>query len=118
MSDLGKGISAQHYDNNPNPTQKGTFSPPSDNGERQPSVRGQPAYAEEGLLINHEVSQADAAPQGPDLAWSRIRRYFREPLAEFFGMFIFILFGDGSIAQVVLSNRQNGDYQSISWGWG
>lgn len=114
MSELGKGISAQHYDGNPNPTHKGTFSPPSDNGERQPPV----PYAEEGLLINHDIPQADTVPQGPDLAWSRIRRYFREPFAEFFGMFIFILFGDGAIAQVVLSNRQNGDYQSIAWGWG
>lgn len=118
MSDIGKGISAQHYDNHPNPTHKGAFAPPSDNGERQPSVQGQPAYAEEGLLINHDIPQADTVPQGPDLAWSRIRRRCREPFAEFFGMFIFILFGDGAIAQVVLSNGRNGDWQSIAWGWG
>ncbi|KAL1966294.1 hypothetical protein VTN77DRAFT_4647 [Rasamsonia byssochlamydoides] len=31
---------------------------------------------------------------------------------------IMLLFGDGVVAQVVLSNDQKGDYQSISWGWG
>ncbi len=28
------------------------------------------------------------------------------------------MFGDGVVAQVVLSNNEKGDYQSISWGWG
>lgn len=30
------------------------------------------------------------------LLWSRIRREFRDPFAEFFGVFIMILFGDGT----------------------
>jgi len=42
----------------------------------------------------------------------------REPFSEFFGVFILILFGDGVVAQVVLSSGKKGDYQSISWGWG
>ncbi|RKF57056.1 putative membrane protein, partial [Erysiphe neolycopersici] len=50
--------------------------------------------------------------------WSRIRHALREPLAEFFGVFILVLFGDGSIAQVVLSNNTRGEWQSICWGWG
>ncbi|EEH03543.1 aquaporin [Histoplasma capsulatum G186AR] len=50
--------------------------------------------------------------------WYRIRYKLREPFAEFVGVFILVLFGDGSIAQVILSNRKNGDYQSINWGWG
>lgn len=33
------------------------------------------------------------------------------------GTFILIMFGDGSVAQVVLSRGEKGDYQSISWGW-
>jgi aquaglyceroporin related protein len=33
------------------------------------------------------------------------------------GTFILIMFGDGVVAQVVLSKDQAGDYQSISWGW-
>lgn len=49
---------------------------------------------------------------------------FREPFAEFFGVFIMILFGNGSVAQVLLSGGEKtapgmngfGSYQSISWG--
>ncbi|PGH10586.1 hypothetical protein AJ79_05409 [Helicocarpus griseus UAMH5409] len=50
--------------------------------------------------------------------WCRIRHTLREPFSEFFGVFILVLFGDGSVAQVVLSGGEKGDYQSISWGWG
>jgi len=47
-------------------------------------------------------------------------------LAEFFGVMIMVCFGNGSVAQVLLSTGQTsapggngfGDYQSISWGWG
>ncbi|KAF2465504.1 aquaporin-like protein [Lindgomyces ingoldianus] len=57
------------------------------------------------------------------LLWSRIRTVLREPFAEFWGTFIMIMFGDGSVAQVLLSTGQNtapggngfGPYQSISW---
>ncbi|POS87148.1 hypothetical protein EPUL_000547 [Erysiphe pulchra] len=55
---------------------------------------------------------------GPLTGWSRIRHTLREPLSEFFGVFILVLFGDGSIAQVVLSNNTRGEWQSICWGWG
>lgn len=65
-----------------------------------------------------------------DLVWSRVKLALREPFAEFFGTFILVLFGDGSVAQVLLSNSDTtaqtsapgangfGAYQSISWGWG
>ncbi|KAI1907526.1 glycerol channel [Ophidiomyces ophidiicola] len=53
-----------------------------------------------------------------DVLWCRIRHTLREPFAEFFGVFVLILFGNGSVAQVVLSKGEKGDYQSISWGWG
>jgi len=61
-----------------------------------------------------------------DLWWSKVRLALREPLAEFFGVFIMVLFGDGSVAQVLLSAGEKsapggngfGNYQSISWGWG
>jgi hypothetical protein len=49
--------------------------------------------------------------------WARIRHAFREPIAEFFGVFTLIIFGDGVVAQVVLSKGQKGDYQSINWGF-
>jgi len=85
---------------------------------RRTSVFGQPAHKEHGPLIDHKIPQADAVEAEPDLLWSRIRRFMREPFAEFFGVFILILFGDGVVAQVVLSNGTKGNYQSISWGWG
>jgi aquaglyceroporin related protein, other eukaryote len=58
------------------------------------------------------------------LAWSSVRVIFREPFAEFFGTFVMILFGNGGVAQVVLSAALRtpgttgyGAYQSINWGW-
>lgn len=118
MANLDKETSVQHYGNNSSIPYRETLAPPNDDGRRRTSVQGQPAYTERGPLINHDIPQEDVVQQEPDLAWSRIRRYFREPLAEFFGVFILILFGDGVVAQVVLSKGKNGDYQSISWGWG
>ena len=56
-------------------------------------------------------------PLNAALRWPRIRRIFREPFSEFLGTFILIMFGDGVVAQVVLSNGEKGQYQSISWGW-
>ena len=85
---------------------------------RRTSVPNVPAFAEHGPLVDHKIPQANAVQQEPDLAWSRIRHFLREPLSEFFGVFILILFGDGVVAQVVLSGGTKGDYQSISWGWG
>ncbi|KIX03909.1 uncharacterized protein Z518_07462 [Rhinocladiella mackenziei CBS 650.93] len=82
------------------------------------SVHDVPAFAEHGPLVDHKIPQSDVVQQEPDLAWSRIRHFLREPLSEFFGVFILILFGDGVVAQVVLSGGTKGDYQSISWGWG
>lgn len=75
-------------------------------------------HAEHGPLVDHKIPQDDVIEANPDLAWSRIRHRFREPFSEFFGVFILILFGDGVVAQVVLSSGEKGDYQSISWGWG
>jgi aquaglyceroporin related protein len=60
----------------------------------------------------------DGEEEREKLLWSRIRRFLREPLAEFFGVMVMLMFGDGSVAQVVLSNGVKGQYQSISWGWG
>lgn len=77
-----------------------------------------PAHAEHGALIDHKIEQAEAVEAFPDLWWSRVRHTCRDGFAEFMGVFILILFGDGVVAQVVLSNGTKGDYQSISWGWG
>jgi len=42
----------------------------------------------------------------------------REAAAEFLGTFVLIIFGCGSVAQVVLSRQQNGEYLSINLAWG
>jgi len=42
----------------------------------------------------------------------------RELYAEFLGTFVLIAFGAGVVAQVVLSNQQNGEYLSINIAWG
>lgn len=52
------------------------------------------------------------------LFWPKMREYGQDFFSEFFGTMIMILFGDGVVAQVVLSENTKGDYQSISWGWG
>ena len=86
---------------------------------RPTSVPGLPPHAEHGPLVDHKIPIEDEVIEAhPDLAWSRIRHTLREPFAEFWGTFILIMFGDGVVAQVVLSEGKKGDYQSITWGWG
>jgi len=77
-------------------------------------------FKETGALVNRSptaelITQKKSANAG--LLWPRVRHIFREPFSEFMGTFILIMFGDGVVAQVVLSNGTKGDYQSISWGW-
>ncbi|KAH8730942.1 aquaporin-like protein [Phaeosphaeriaceae sp. PMI808] len=78
-----------------------------------------------GLHPQAPISEGhDSDPQS-QLLWSRIRTVLREPFAEFWGVAIMVMFGDGSVAQVLLSTGQTapggmgfGSYQSINWGWG
>ncbi|KAJ5168891.1 Aquaporin-3 [Penicillium canariense] len=90
--------------------------------------RGSPGCQDSGcaslyLGSKHETSlrevasALDSAP-GDSLLWYKIRACGRDAFSEFFGTMILILFGDGVVAQVLLSHGQKGDYQSISWGWG
>jgi len=44
--------------------------------------------------------------------------FWRIALAEFAGTFLLMAFGDGSVAQSVLSNGSKGDFFSINWGYG
>ena len=79
---------------------------------RHTNVDGVPAFSEHGPLVDHKIPQEDVVQSEPDLAWSRVRHNMREPFAEFLGVFILIMFGDGVVAQVVLSNSKKGDYVS------
>lgn len=94
---------------------EGLDIPMSEAGPR-PDAIGEPAHAEHGPGVDHQIPQAEAIQKNPDLAWSKIRRFMREPFAEFFGTFILIMFGDGVVAQVVLSGGKAGSWISINWG--
>lgn len=70
-------------------------------------------------MSNEEVHESPATvPFQEQLMWPKYREYCQDFISEFFGTCIMILFGDGVVAQVVLSKGEKGDYQSISWGWG
>lgn len=74
--------------------------------------------AEPRHLQDIEQQLANRVAPSQDLWWSRTRAKFQDEFSEFLGVFVLILFGDGVVAQVVLSNGEKGSYQSISWGWG
>lgn len=75
--------------------------------EKLPSPHEIP-HAEHGAPIDHVGPQEEVVHAQPDLWWSRTRHTLREPLSEFFGTFILIMFGDGVVAQVVLSKGEKG----------
>ncbi|KAF1981334.1 aquaporin [Aulographum hederae CBS 113979] len=93
---------------------------------KRTSSRLQGARTRLGLHPTAPIEEEHDSAEHQELLWSKIRLILREPLAEFFGVFILVLFGDGSVAQVQLSVGQTtapggngfGNYQSISWGWG
>nr|POE79667.1 putative membrane protein [Quercus suber] len=75
-------------------------------------------YAEHGVGIDRSpAADLRNVPANDELRWPRIRHALREPLAEFLGTFILVMFGDGAVAQVVLSDGEKGDYISIAWGY-
>jgi aquaglyceroporin related protein len=86
----------------------------------------QSARGKLGLHPVAPVVDAHDTAEHSDLLWPKIRLSLKEPFAEFWGTFFLVLFGDGSVAQVLLSTNQKtapggdgfGDYQSINWGWG
>ncbi|TFK31875.1 aquaporin-like protein [Crucibulum laeve] len=69
--------------------------------------------------VDHELY---VDTRGPNWWW-KYRQMFREPMAEFAGVMILIIFGAGVDCQVVLSDNtgvasgQKGSYLSISFGW-
>lgn len=89
-------------------------------GSSQPQRPSPPSpYAEHGALIDRSMTAESKTRRGMNkaLLWPRIRYHLREPFSEFMGTFILLMFGDGGVAQVVLSRGEKGDYQTISWAW-
>lgn len=87
-----------------------------------PSLRGVRSHL--GLRPQAPIVEEDDAAERQKLLWPRIRLILKEPFEEFCGVVIMIMFGNGSVAQVLLSSGQIaapggngfGAYQSISWG--
>ena len=86
-------------------------------------------YEEHGILIDGDQDDAQAKADyehHKHLWWYRFRYIMTDAFSEFCGCLILIIFGDGSVAQVLLSanpklptgSQDKGNYQSISWGWG
>jgi len=75
---------------------------------------------------HHESNHADSTSGYTPYPnrWSRVRDFICEPVAEFFGVMILIIFGNGVNCQVILSANPDvspspkGEYVSISLGWG
>lgn len=51
-------------------------------------------------------------------SWARIRYVYREYAAEFLGTLVLVLYGDGVVAQRVLSDGTAGSYDTIAFSWG
>ncbi|KAJ1332055.1 aquaglyceroporin related protein [Microdochium nivale] len=52
------------------------------------------------------------------MRWNRARLILREPILEFWGVLIFVMFGDSVIAQWKLSGGEFGNWVTVCFGWG
>jgi aquaglyceroporin related protein len=95
--------------------------------ELSPNRMSSSAHKTRSSLELHPQAPIDEEHDQPprsELLWSRIRTVMREPFAEFWGVAIMVMFGDGSVAQILLSTGEItapggmgfGAYQSINWG--
>lgn len=74
---------------------------------------------DQGGSVRHDDTPTDHYPFAEEPPkWMKIRETMQDFFSEFMGTMVLILFGDGVVAQVVLSKGEKGSYQSISWGWG
>eukprot|EP01117_Protostelium_nocturnum_P016175 TRINITY_DN6352_c0_g1_i1.p2 TRINITY_DN6352_c0_g1~~TRINITY_DN6352_c0_g1_i1.p2 ORF type:complete len:419 (-),score=151.58 TRINITY_DN6352_c0_g1_i1:30-1286(-) len=65
-----------------------------------------------------EEKKAEQKAALKEKTWfGKLRYKLREPLAEFLGTLILVLFGDGVIAQTILSGGANGNWLTIAFGW-
>ncbi|KAF8964774.1 putative aquaporin 6 [Flammula alnicola] len=81
------------------------------------SATSPPAHADLPTLTSN------FQPPKPISTWNNIRKVIREPMAEFAGVAIFVMFGTGVDCQVVLSTNTGvasapkGDFLSVNFGW-
>lgn len=71
---------------------------------------GVPASGLERATDHEEVNEETTIVQ-------RTRHMFREPLAEFMGTMILVMYGDGVVAQKMLSDGAAGNYTTIAFLW-
>jgi len=75
--------------------------------------------------LDPDASAKMQAYRSDESYWPHIRSIFQEPLAEFLGVTVAVMFGSGSVAQALLSKAQSGTYPdnygnwwTVCWGWG
>lgn len=129
MLDRSPNTSGSNSDNDPSYAHKEQNTAPQNAPTALEPVDTYKTYEDHGGPIDNtkaeELARLDYEHH-KDLWWYRVRYICRDAFAEFCGTMIMIVFGDGSVAQVLLSANPNlpkgsqnkGDYQSISWGWG
>jgi len=120
-------IQREHVSSNANSSSSQTARNSShDANDPHPLHRHRTIRGKLGLNPKTPLDEEHAFGEHSKLLWPRIRAVIREPLAEFWGVFFMVLFGNGSVAQVLLTQGQQsapgengfGNYQSINWGWG
>ncbi|QYS98710.1 Aquaglyceroporin [Trichoderma simmonsii] len=75
------------------------------------------SLSQDGISKDQHVTMNIIVSEEQTTAWFKFRKVMREPFSEFFGVMILVLFGDGSVAQVVLGKGAKGDWNNINWGW-
>jgi aquaglyceroporin related protein len=87
--------------------------------DRESKIDPYPRSEHIEAIHDDETSEFEDFPN----RWSKVRNYMSEAAAEFLGTMIFIIFGCGVIAQVVVTGDPNasahprGDWLSINFGW-
>lgn len=94
-----------------------TSAPPQHHEDHGPTPRlDQPRKA---LGLGAEPpSSALRRAKNTHMRWNRARLILREPILEFWGVLIFVMFGDSVIAQWKLSGGEFGNWVTVCFGWG
>ncbi|KAF7195911.1 Aquaporin-3 [Pseudocercospora fuligena] len=128
--------SMAHLENTDSPPQQNMFT--ADGGHKHPHGHGLQKKASSTLqsprawmglqpmaTLDEELDHAGHN----HLFWPKVKIALKEPIAEFWGTFILVLFGDAAIAQTLLSGTDAvrasspggggfGAWDTISWAWG